>query len=85
MVKVGRIWGTQNETKKQPPTERLHFTCGQLQLLKQLQPAKLRDASDGVCQGVACRMRQTAVGGSQKRLARCFRELEVATQQHENS
>ena len=29
-------------------------------------------------------MRQTAVGGSQKRLTRCFRELEGATQQHKN-
>ena len=27
-------------------------------------------------------MRQTAVVGSQKRLTRCFRELEVASQQH---
>ena len=31
--KLVEIWGTQNETKIQPPTERLHFTCGQLQLL----------------------------------------------------
>ena len=28
-----KFYGTHNETKKQPPTERLHFTCGQLQLL----------------------------------------------------
>ena len=28
------------------------------------------------------RVRQTAVGGSQKRLTSCFRELEVVTQQH---
>ena len=28
-------------------------------------------------------MRQTAVVGIQKRLTRCFRELEVTTQQHE--
>ena len=25
------IWGAQNEKKKQPPPERLYFTCGQLQ------------------------------------------------------
>ena len=30
-------------------------------------------------------MRQTAVVGRQKRLTRCFRELEVASEQHENS
>ena len=28
--KLGDIWSTQDETKKQPRTERLHFTCGQL-------------------------------------------------------
>ena len=32
-LKFGEIWGTQNEAKKLPPTERLYFTCGQLQFL----------------------------------------------------
>ena len=34
---------------------------------------------------VRCRVRQTAVVGSQKRLTRCFRELEVASQQHKKT
>ena len=51
---------------------------------KQLQQAMFTDAPDGVHEGVGGS--QIAVGGSQrrlKRLTRCFRDLEVATQQHE--
>ena len=46
--KLVDIWGTQNETKKQPPTDRLHFICGQRQLLtSNNSPRKFRDAPDG--------------------------------------
>ena len=31
--KLVEIWNTQKETTEQPPTERVHFTCAQRQLL----------------------------------------------------
>ena len=55
--------------QKQPPTERLRFTCGQLHTAshKQLQPAKLREAPDGVYEGVGCARQQSEVARNDSR------------------
>ena len=89
----GRNWskfggtGTRNEIKTNPQLTNCKFALHLRTATaphKQLQPAKLRGAPDGVCESVGC-TRQQSVVGSQKRLRRCFPELEVASQQHKNS
>ena len=51
--KLVEIWGAQNEAKNNPQFA-LHLRTAAAPHRK-LQPAKLRDARDGVCEGVARR------------------------------
>ena len=50
------------QKKYQPPIERVYFTCGEVRTVphKQPQPAKLRYAPDGVCEGVGCARQQSS-------------------------
>lgn len=79
---MGEIRKTQNETKKQPATERLHFTINSRHL--QLFTSNHSPQNWGmILMGcVGYRVRQTTVVGSQTRLTRYLRELELASQRH---
>ena len=71
---LGEAWGAQIETKKQPPTERLPFACGQLQpLTRTYDPRNRYNMLQTGCLGGGSGVRQTAFIGSEKRLTRCFR------------
>ena len=65
LIELGQNPKDTKKNKEQPPIERLHLTCGQLpgitQLLpssKEPQPAKLRHAPYGVCEGPDSSRRQ---------------------------
>ena len=52
------IWGTQKETKKLSPTERVRFTSEQLQLRTSNHGPRSRDGPGGVCDDVGCARQQ---------------------------
>ena len=84
VVEIGRNLGYTKWDKNSPQlTERLHFTCGQLQLLtSNYSQRNWRTLLMG------CTRASGAPGSSRRqpeRLMRCFHELEDATQHHKNS
>ena len=65
--KLDGFWGTQNETKTTPNcTFALHLLTATAPH-KQLQPANLRDAPDGVYEGVGCARQQSEAARNDSR------------------
>ena len=84
VVEIGRnsrCTNMRQQTKKPNRTFARHYLRTATAPHWKLQPAKLRDAQDGVCEGVGC-TRPQAVVGSEKRLTRCFLVFEVASEKH---
>ena len=72
--------GCPNRDKKQPQTKRLHFTCGQLQLLT----SNYNNQGNWGTSLMDRRVRQRAVGCSQKRLTSCFQALKKSRPNSQN-
>ena len=67
--KLDGLWGTQNQTTNNP---RLNVCASRADSYdtasrKHLQPAKLRDAPDGVCEGVGCARQQSVAARNDSR------------------
>ena len=82
----GRNWskfGVRKMRKKEPLTERLHFTCGQLQLLTSNHSPRNRGTLLMGCVRVSGAPDSSR--RQHKRLTRCFRGLQVESQQHKKN
>ena len=74
-------FGVHKRRRKTTPSERLHFTCGQLQrLTSNNNPSQLRDAPDGGSESVGCARQQSLAARNDSEVFSCTRSNEPAAQ-----